>query len=129
MTAGGYENIPPPLIEYLLVFVLYYRRAYRGLLRIGKAERLKSRPHTVYPDTAVVRGKGWREADVNRGARLDKHAHLFGLVDDFLCVLRADDKALTAQNTFVAYYMRLISREAYRLHRAVAYTFVAVLAI
>ena len=60
---------------------------------------------------------------------MQKHADLFGFVDDFLCVLRTYYEAMTAKDTFVADDVRLVAREANRLYRAISDALVAVFTV
>ena len=125
----GYDNILLCLAQQPLVFALYYRRAYGGLLGVGEAkldERLANRVCSAALPAGI---DGRVKARYYGRFSLEHHADSLSIVNDLLCLLRTDDKALAAQDTLVAYYMRLMSREAYGLDRAFSYASVAILAV
>ena len=95
MTAGGYNNIPLLLRNKPFIFGLYHGSADCSLLNVIEAKLLDGFAHWTY--TGVVVGdKGGGKADYYRIAALQKNLYLFGLVNNLLSVLRADNKALSA---------------------------------
>ena len=129
MTAGRDENISCSVVQYALIFFFDYRCAYRCFFDIEKAELFESLSHSSDSDPVIIRDKGRRKADNNRIAVLEQDFDLLRLIDDLLGILRANDEAMAAQNTFVAYYISLIARKSDRFDRAVADTFIAVFAV
>ena len=129
MTAGRNYNVAMFVCEQLFVFGLDNRSSDRGLLDIIETELLYSLAHRFDADAVVIGNERRSEADVYRRARLQQYPRPLCFVDDFFRILRAHDKALTAHYTFIADYMSLIRRKAYRLYRAMPDTFVAVLAV
>lgn len=113
----------------MLIFCLDYCCADSGLLGVEKAELLERFAHRVYAHALIVCNERRSEADNDRVAALEQDFYFFGLVNYLLCILRTYDKALTAEDTFVADNICLIAREAYRLHRAMADTFIAVFTV
>ena len=102
--------------------------AQSGFLNVGESEFFERSAHSVYAHALVVCDKGRSERNVD-GICLQKHLDLFGFVDNFLCVLRTDHEAVTAQNTLVADDVRLITREANCFDGAMANTLIAVFAV
>ena len=129
MATGGNEHVALFLLEDALVLALYDGCAQRGFFRIGKAQGFEGFSHALDAHALVVGGKGRREAGDHRRAGLQQHAHLFGFIHDFLGVLRADHKALAAQDALVANDIGLVARKADGLNRAVADALIAVLAV
>ena len=60
---------------------------------------------------------------------MEKNFDFFGFVYYLLSVLRTNNEALTAHNTFVSYYIRLVPGETDRLNGAMAYTLIAVFTV
>ena len=124
-----WQHVAVVLREHPLILVLYDRRSDRGLLDTGEAELFERRAHRRDSDAVVVRDEGRREADPDGGSGSEENLRLFGLVDDLLRVLRTYDEALSAEYALVPDDVRLVRGEPYRLHRTVADTFIAVLAV
>ena len=112
----------------MLIFGFNNRRADCGLLGIGKAELLQSLAHTVDTDSVIVGGKGRCKRRINVTI-LQQNLDFFGAVDDFFGVLRTDDKALSAENTFIFHNMSLTARKTDGFDRAVANTFITVFTV
>ena len=129
VAAGRNKHVPVLFTQHPLIFVLDNGCTDSGFLRIGKSELFKGGAHIIDPDSVIIRGERRREACYHRSSALDHDPDLLGFACYLLCVLRTYHKALTAENAFVSDDVRLISREAYRLHGAVADTFVAVFAV
>jgi hypothetical protein len=85
--------------------------------------------HRFNSDTVIIRDKGRRKADNDRVAALKQNSCLFGTVYYLFGILRAHNKATSAQNTLITDDMGLISRKAYGFNGTIANTFIAILAI
>lgn len=129
MTAGRDKNVSCSVVQYALVFFLDYCCAYRRFFDVEKAELFESFSHSSDSDLIIVSDKRRRKADYNGIAVLEQDFDFLRLVDDLFCILRANDEAMAAQNTFVADYISLIARKSDRFNRAVADTFIAVFAV
>ena len=129
MTAGGNDNISILFKEHTVIFGFDLSCAESSLFDFGKAELFQCVTHRLDAYAVIVSDKRGGKADPDGVARLQKHLDFLDLACDLFCVLRAYDNTSAAENTLVAYYMRLISRKAYRLDGAVAYAFVAVFAV
>ena len=129
MTAGGNYNIPCSLVYHALVFVFDNGGPDGGFLHVVETDLFKGAFHGAYSHALVICHKGGCKADNDRLAALKKHSDLFGFVNYLLCVLRTYYKTLTAQNTFVSDYIRLVSGKSYGFHGAMAYTFITVFAV
>ena len=129
VAAGGDNDISRVAVNHMLIFCLDYCCADSGLLGVEKAELLERFAHRVYAHALIVCYERRSKADDDRVAALEQDFYFFGLVNYLLCILRTYDKALTAEDTFVADNICLIAREAYRLHRAMADTFIAVFTV
>ena len=112
MTARRNHDIALFLFQQLFVFLFNDSRADCRFLNIEKSELFEGFAHSFNADALIIRGKGRRKAYINGRAALQKNLYLFGIVLNLLCVLRADNKALSAENALVSDNMRLISREA-----------------
>ena len=129
MAAGGDDDISRIAVDHVLIFCLDYCCADSGLLGVEKAELLERFAHRVYAHALIVCYERRSKANDDRVAALEQDFYFLGLVDYLLCILRTYDKTLAAEYTFVADNICLIAREAYRLHRAMADTFIAVFAV
>ena len=69
------------------------------------------------------------KTDDNGFFALQYNFNYLGLVYYLFCVLGTDYEALTAENTFVADYVRLVSRKSDGFNGTVTDTFVAVFAV
>ena len=129
MTAGGDDYIVRLLPYHSFIFLFNYRCADRSFLNIVKAELLESLPHCADTHALVVCNKRRSKADKNGIAALQKHLNLFCLVNDLLCVLRTDYKALTAHYTLVADDICLIAGKTDGFDRTMTNTLVAVFTV
>ena len=129
VAAGGNDNVPSAVVHHFFIFLFDYRCADSGFLGAGKAELHQSFSHCVYTDVFIVCNEGRRKGGNHLRSRLQKDADLFGFADYLLCVLRTDNKAAAAKDTFVADYVRLIAGKADGFDRAVAQAFIAVFAV
>ena len=129
MAAGGDNYISFLLVEHTLVFGLNYGCADSSLLNVKEAELLERAAHRFDTHTLIVCNEGWSKAYNNGGSALKKYASLFRSVNYLLCILRANNEAMTAKDAFVADDVCLISRKANSLNGTVADTFVAIFAV
>ena len=129
MTTRGNHDVAFFLFEHFFIFGFNDRRADRRLFDFRKTELLQSGTHSVYPYPVVIGDKRRRKADVNGRAARNKNFSLLNFALDFLGILRADYEAVSAKNTFVADYMRLICRKSYRFYGAEANTLIAVFTV
>ena len=109
MAAGGDDNIPFFLTKHTFVFGLDDGCTYGGLLYPVKAKLFERRTHRFNGSARVICYKGWRKADCHGTFTLDEHLRNRYVISDFFCVLRADNKALTAQDTFICDNVSLIA--------------------
>ena len=129
VTAGGDDNISVLFKEHTVIFGFDLSCAESRLFDFGKAELFQCVTHRLNACAVIVCDKRGRKADPDGVARLQKYLDFLDLACDLFCVLRAYDNTSAAENTLVAYYVRLISRKANRLNGTVAYAFVAVFAV
>jgi hypothetical protein len=129
MTARGYDNVSVLLAQYALIFVLNDRRTERGFFNIRKSQLFKSATHRFDACAIVVDNKRGRKTYDNGISAPDQLAYIFGAVGDLLGILRTDNKAFAAQNTFVFDNTRLIVGKTDRLYRTVTDALVTVFAI
>ena len=129
VTAGGNDNITSVLSEHTLVLFFYNGCADGGLLHRVEAELCKSLGHSADACAVIVGYEGRGKAHNHGRTRLEHNAHLLGLVNDLLRILWALVNALAAEDTLVSDDMRLVTREAYGLNRALTHTAEAGLAV
>ena len=115
--------------QHFFIFGFYDGGTKGSFLDTGKAQLFQRLFHAVDTNTRIIGNKGRGNAGIDRHTRLNQNFNFFGFIHNLLGVLRADNKALTAKNTFVANNMRLISGKPDRFHRAVSNTFIAVFAV
>ena len=129
VAAGGNQNVPVLFLQHAVIFPFDLGRAQRGFFRIRESQLLQAFPHAFDADAVVVGDKGRCKRRDDRGAALNQHLHLFGLINDFLRVLGTDNKAVSAENAFVSDDMRLVPGKTDGFHRTVPDTFVAVFTV
>ena len=128
VAARGYDDISLFFSQKSVILVFDDGCAQRGFLDVRKTELFERGAHGVDAHSLIVCDEGRRKRHVN-GIGLQKHSDFFGFVDDFLCVLRTHDEAVSAQNALVADNVRLIARKAYGFYGAMAYALIAVFAV
>ena len=129
MTAGRNKNISFLFCEHAFIFLFDDRCTECRFLCIVKAEFFQRSSHAFDACTFIIRNKRRRKADDDRITALQENTYFFRTVYDLFCVLRANNEALTAKNTFIADDMRMIPRETNRLYRAMADAFIAIFAV
>ena len=125
----GDKDISVFFLEYTLVLVLNDRSADSRFFNIFEAELFQSATHSLYSYALIVRYERRSKADENGIVAVKQDLCFFNTVYYFFCVLWACYEALTAPNAFVSYDMRLVAGKANRFNRAVAYTFISVIAV
>ena len=129
MAAGGDDDISVLFAKNSIVFIFHDGCADCRFFNVVKSELFERAAHGLNSHALIVGDKGGSEADYNRVAALEKDTSLFGSVHDLLGVLRANNKAMAAENTLVADDMSLVTRESDGLDGTVANTFIAVFAV
>ena len=123
------DDVAVFLIHDALVFILDDRRPDGGFLDVIKSQLFERLAHRLDPDALVIGNERRRQTDDDRGAALQKHLHVFGLIDDLFRILRTDHKTRPATDALVSNDMRLVPRKSNRFDRTMANTFITILTI
>ena len=129
VAARGNKNRGMLFFEDLFVTGFNDGSADGGFFDSGKTESHKSFAHAGNTDTAEVSDERWGKADVDRAAGGNQLTGMVEVTADFLGILRADNKAMSAENAFVADNVGLVVGDTDGFDRAVADTLVAVFAV
>ena len=129
MAARRDDNVTFVFMQHSFILAFDNGSAESGLFNIVKAEFLYCFTHCLNADSVVIRDKGRSKTDDNGFFALQYNFNYLGLVYYLFCVLGTDYEALTAENTFVADYVRLVSRKSDGFNGTVTDTFVAVFAV
>ena len=129
MAAGRDNNISVTLCENSFIFIFDYGCADCGFFNIIKTEFLERIAHCSNTCAVIVCNERRCKADNNGVSALNKHFYLFNFIDNFLCILRTNNKTLTAKDTLIAYDMRLVSRKTDSLNGAMTDAFITVFAV
>ena len=111
MTAGGDYNITLIFVKHSFILVFNNCCTNCSFFNFIKAKLLKCVTHCVNSHTFVICNKRWCQAYNNGIAALQKHLYFFGFINNLFCILRTNNKTLSAQNTFISDNMCLISRK------------------
>ena len=129
MTAGGDHNISVFFPKHSFVFFFYNGRTNGSLFHIIETKFFQRSSHGFNPDTFIISNKRRCKTYHHRFLSLKQYLYFFSFIHNLFCILRADYKTLSAQNTFVTDDMCLISGKTNRFYRAMTNALVTVFTI
>ena len=96
MTTRSNNDIPFFLPQHTFILIFYDSCTHRSFFNIVKSEFFHSLPHRVNANAFIICNKRRRKACNNGNTALEKNSDLFSFINNFFCILRTDNKTLSA---------------------------------
>jgi hypothetical protein len=135
VAAGADDHILNSGVHHFIVAAFHHGSSNGGFLNPGKAQFFQGPGHGGQGKSSagffvdVIRGERRGKADINAAAARDKALRRLYIVSDFLGLLGADYKTVSAQNTFFGNNFRVAMLKGDGFYRAMADAFVTVFAV